>query len=64
MATGKRVKARTCDRKRRYASAREAEETARHRREESGELDLGVYPCRFCGGWHIGHEQPKRPGRL
>lgn len=23
-----------------------------------GRVRLGAYPCRFCGGWHIGH-QPK-----
>ena len=58
MATKKRARARTCERKRRYDSAAQAESTAAHRRAESGELDLEVYPCTFCGGWHIGHAQP------
>lgn len=61
----KRTRARTCEKKRRYATAREAESTAAHRRAESGEMDLDIYPCRFCGGWHIGHTQPApRRGRL
>lgn len=62
MPTRKRLKARSCDRKRRYATSAEAESTARHRREESGELDLDIYPCRFCHGWHIGHAQPRPKG--
>jgi hypothetical protein len=61
MATRKRIRARTCERKRRYESARDAESTAAHRRAESGQLDLEVYPCTFCGGWHIGHAQPANP---
>lgn len=61
MATRKRLRARTCERKRRYDSAAEAESTAAHRRAESGQLDLEVYPCTFCAGWHIGHAQPTRP---
>jgi hypothetical protein len=52
-------RAKSCQKKRRYATSSEAEDTARHRREESGEKDLEIYPCRFCGGWHIGH--PLRP---
>jgi rubrerythrin len=61
MATNRRVRPRTCARKRRYDSAREAEATAAHRRAETGQLDLEVYPCTVCGGWHIGHAQPARP---
>lgn len=58
MPSRKRLKAKSCDRKRRYATSAEAESTAQHRRAESGELDLEIYPCRFCNGWHIGHAQP------
>ncbi|MDQ4096014.1 MAG: hypothetical protein M3174_07415 [Actinomycetota bacterium] len=60
----KQTRARTCERKRRYATSGEAESTAAHRRAESGEQDLDVYPCRYCGGWHIGHTPPARRGRL
>ena len=56
----RRDRARSCERKRRYATAAKAESTAAHRRAESGELDLDIYPCAFCGGWHIGHAQPAR----
>lgn len=54
------MRAKSCESKRRYATSSEAESTARHRREESGELDLDIYPCRFCNGWHIGHTQPRK----
>lgn len=55
----RRMRTKSCENKRRYATSSEAESTARHRREESGEL-LDIYPCRFCNGWHIGHAAPKR----
>ena len=58
MTPMERLRARACERKRRYPTAREAESTAAHRRVESGERDLEVYPCQFCGGWHIGHSRP------
>lgn len=60
MPSRRRIRARTCERKRRYETSREAEDVARHRRQESGELDLEIYPCAFCDGWHIGHAQPRR----
>ena len=63
MASTKKTRARACERKRRYATAREAESTAAHRRAESGEQDLEIYPCQFCGGWHIGHTRPAK-GRV
>ncbi|MDP9068021.1 MAG: hypothetical protein M3N53_06710 [Actinomycetota bacterium] len=60
MPSRRRIRARSCETKRRYETSSEAEATAAHRREESGELDLDIYPCRFCNGWHIGHVQPKK----
>ena len=59
MPPRKNLKSRSCDRKRRYATSSEAQATAEHRRRESGELDLEIYPCRFCHGWHIGHAGPR-----
>lgn len=53
------MRAKSCESKRRYATSSEAEATAQHRREESGE-PLDIYPCRFCSGWHIGHAAPKK----
>lgn len=64
MTREKNIQERACKRKRRYATASEAESTAAHRRAESGERDLEIYPCRFCGGWHIGHSRPPRGPRL
>jgi hypothetical protein len=60
MPSRRRIRTRTCERKKRYPTAREAEAVCAHRRRESGQLDLEIYPCTFCGGWHIGHAQPRR----
>jgi hypothetical protein len=60
MPSRRRMRAKSCENKRRYQTSAEAEATAQHRREESGELDLDIYPCRFCDGWHIGHTPTKR----
>lgn len=54
------MRTKSCETKRRYATSSEAEATAQHRREESGELELEIYPCRFCDGWHIGHPHAKK----
>ena len=61
MASSNRRRALSCEGKRRYKSANEAREMARHRREESGDMGISEYPCAFCGGWHIGHNAPKKP---
>lgn len=42
----------------RYPSRAEAQVAAGERGQEAG-VDLGVYPCDFCNGWHMG----KRGGR-
>lgn len=42
----------------RFATEGEALRAADDRARESG-VDLGVYRCDFCGGWHMG----KRSGR-
>ncbi len=60
MPSRRRIRAKSCESKRRYATSSEAEATARHRRQESGHKDLDIYPCRFCHGWHIGHTEPKK----
>ena len=57
MAPPKRDRVKTCESKRRYATSSEAERMAQHRREESGERDLDIYPCPFCNGWHLGHSR-------
>ena len=57
----KRHRALSCEGKRRYRDAAEAKEMARHRREETGDMTIAEYPCAFCGGWHIGHTQPRKP---
>jgi hypothetical protein len=37
----------------RYPTQRDALSAADERGQESG-VDLGVYRCDFCGGWHMG----------
>ena len=51
----RRDRMKTCKSKRRYTTSSEADAMARHRREESGQVDLDIYPCPFCLGWHVGH---------
>jgi hypothetical protein len=43
----------------RFRSQAEALGAAEDRTRESG-VELGVYQCGFCGGWHMG----RRSGRL
>jgi hypothetical protein len=52
-------RARSCGRKRRYASEREALDAAYLIRMQGGE-ELSAYRCRFCGRWHLGHSLPDR----
>lgn len=52
-----RTKARSCTGKVRHPDRATAENRIRALR-KLGRVRLGAYPCRFCGGWHIGH-QPK-----
>jgi hypothetical protein len=42
----------SCERKHRFAT-KNAAKWARGRMKESG---LRIYPCDFCGGFHIGHK--------
>ena len=41
-----------CKSKKRYPTEYRAREIAR-RRERSGGINLRVYPCHFCGGYHL-----------
>lgn len=55
----------SCGRKRRYASEEGARQAAAACNLSHG-YRLGrrveAYPCRHCGGWHVGHH--RRPGRV
>ncbi len=42
-----------CQQKRRYGNEREALEVAAYQMLLKPELQLGVYKCELCGGWHL-----------
>jgi hypothetical protein len=42
-----------CLSKRRYATERQAEETAEHQMLVNQNIQLSVYKCDICGGWHL-----------
>jgi hypothetical protein len=48
----------SCFRKIRHATERAAHDHARRHFETLGK-QLDVYPCRHCGGWHIGKSSYK-----
>lgn len=47
-------KSRSCERKIRYFGRADAKRRLDMLKEEKGRRFLNAYPCRFCGGWHIG----------
>ena len=48
------VRARSCERKNRYASRSEAEEAIEWCAAQ-GRRGLSYYRCEHCGGWHLTH---------
>jgi hypothetical protein len=46
----------SCARKHRFTSYREADKVAARMRRRDDE-PMVAYGCRFCGGWHVGHER-------
>ena len=48
------ARARSCERKNRYASRAEAEEAIEWCAAQ-GRRDLSYYRCDYCGGWHLTH---------
>lgn len=52
------IKARMCTRKRRYDTEKEAQEAVYEMAARGRVGNLRPYgPCRYCQGWHIGHQQ-------
>ena len=37
--------------------------TAKNRRWEEDHAKLRIYPCNFCGGWHLTHQDKIRKPR-
>jgi hypothetical protein len=57
MSGGKQRKAAMCGRK----FVHKSEESARRHADRLWERDktvMAIYPCPFCGGWHVGHPVP------
>ncbi len=38
-------------------------ETARNKRWEEAHVGLRIYPCRFCGGWHLTSQVTEKEDR-
>jgi hypothetical protein len=45
--------ANNCDRKRRFAREKEALDAAEYQMLITPSLELAVYKCDLCGGWHL-----------
>jgi len=42
-----------CDQKRRFKAEKEAREAAEYQMLITPTLELSVYMCQMCGGWHL-----------
>lgn len=62
MASKRRIRRKQCTGKKRFATSGEAADVMfsviRNNRKKGGWLH--VYSCRFCGGYHFGHQRHKR----
>lgn len=47
-----------CESKRRFDTERKAQEAADYQMLMKPELELAVYKCELCGGWHLTRRQP------
>jgi hypothetical protein len=47
----------SCERKRRFQTQKAAQWMMNDRRNQPGMFT--AYRCKFCGGWHIGHEKSR-----
>jgi hypothetical protein len=63
VSSRRRLRRRSCARKRRYPSAVLAVRAAAaiQGRREPAATPLSAYPCGFCAGWHIGHTAHPAP---
>lgn len=58
MASKRRLRRRSCERKVRHESASGAWIARKHTTADKQERALlDVYACRFCKGWHVGHRK-------
>jgi hypothetical protein len=48
-----------CQKKRRFSSEKEAKEAADIQMTLVSNVELGVYKCELCGGWHLTSKHKK-----
>jgi len=48
-----------CQQKRRFADEKSAQRTADHQMLVTSNLDLTVYRCELCSGWHLTRQSRK-----
>jgi hypothetical protein len=48
-----------CQQKRRFATEKLAEKAAEHQNLINPDLELTVYRCELCGGWHLTRQSSK-----
>lgn len=58
MASKRRVRRRSCESKRRFATQTEAVGAAKAASKNRG-VYMGTYRCRFCHRWHFGRPKGK-----
>ena len=51
------IRYKMCARKTRYKNCKEASIMAKKAIKASGDTNIVAYHCRFCHGWHIGHNK-------
>ncbi|MDB5165493.1 MAG: iviTM7 [Candidatus Saccharibacteria bacterium] len=47
-----------CDQKRRFDTEKKARDAAEYQMLIKPELELDVYKCELCGGWHLTRQKP------
>lgn len=65
MSSKRHQRRKSCDGKVRYPSQEEAH-TAMYSLKHDDHINgrhefMSIYPCKFCGGWHIGHTRRYNP---
>ncbi|MDB5178035.1 MAG: iviTM7 [Candidatus Saccharibacteria bacterium] len=48
----------SCQTKRRFGTERQAKEAADYQMLVKSDLELSVYKCELCGGWHLTRTKP------
>lgn len=60
MASKRRLRRKTCERKKRYVSKEECVKVMREVNSKNSFSErLSAYKCKLCNGWHFGHTPMK-----